>query len=110
MKTGCRVCGIHFGDEFDKTLIPPCNYWGDMGMSNFPQDLRKKIWDWQFACPSDEVYVKYKMQLALSISMVHVEEQNRFENIVKEWGSMTEEEKRSFQRAWFKDRFNRGEK
>ena len=61
MKTYCKTCTIHFIDEFEKTLETPCNYWGDIGMTNIPVDVKKKLWDWIFSLPADELPMKYKI-------------------------------------------------
>lgn len=102
MKIFCKACGIHFPQDFDLTFISPCNYWGDLGMTNIPPVLKRKFWDWLFQMPSDELS-GYGIGIGVQFLVGVVEDYNKFENMVPEWPTMTEEQRQSFQRKYFKE-------
>ncbi len=102
MKAYCNHCGVHFINEFETTLKPICNYWGDLGLANLDVDLKKKLWDWIFLLPSDEVFIRTGVGISIAIKGVPVEKKDEFEHMVTNWSSMSEEEKQEFQRNYFK--------
>lgn len=102
MKTFCKVCTIHFQDEFEETLKPPCNYWGDNGMSNMPAYYKKKIWDWLFSLPADEIGEKCNIGISVTYNGVPIEPSDKFENTIPGYVDLTENEKKAFQKDFFK--------
>lgn len=106
MKTFCVACDIHFIDEFEKTLLPPCNYWGDMGMSNLDVELKKKVWDWLFSLPADEIGIKASLGIGVEIRAVPISNEDTFEAIVPGYVDMNEEEKKKAQKVYFRMKRN----
>lgn len=104
MKAFCSFCGCHFPQDFEKTLIAPCNFWGDHGMSNFSVEVKKEFWDWLFSMPVDKMHILYGVDLPVSFKAVPIAQGNKFEDIVLNWAELSEEDKQTFQRNWFKDR------
>lgn len=104
IKTGCNVCSIHFVDEFEKTLVSPCNYWGDMGMSNLTVDLKKKVWDWLFAMPADEVGLKSGIGLSVNLGGYPISEEHKFENIIPGYKDLDDEQRKQAQKFYFKNK------
>lgn len=102
MKTYCKVCGVHFKPELDSTFKTPCNFWGDMGLSNLDTETKKKIWDWMFDLPSDEIYIKTGIGLAFSLKGYVPPKGTEFKDIVSNWNDLSEEEQQQFQRDYFK--------
>jgi hypothetical protein len=98
MKVFCKVDGIHFPQDFERTLKPPCNYWGDMGMGNLQEDLKKKFWDWLFSMPSDEIGLKSKIGIAVDFKTVALENGDWFANTIPGYNEMSEEEQQDAQR------------
>lgn len=108
MKFYCTVDGVHFKQEFEKTLEPPCNLWGEMGMSNVPVALRKKLWEWYFTMPSDEIALSCKISVGLVFKIGAIEPGDEFKNKVKGYEDWTEARQQEFQKEYFK-RKGRGE-
>jgi hypothetical protein len=102
MKFYCKVDGIHFPQDFEMTLKAPCNFWGDMGMSNVSEPMKLKIWDWIFSAPSDELALKEKTGLSIGITGVALSEDKQFKSVVPGYEDMTEEQQQQFQRDYFK--------
>lgn len=103
MKIFCKTCGVHFPQDFDKTLQVSCNLWGDSNMSNLDKDLKKKIWDWLFLMPADEIYIKTSgLQLVVSFGAKFIaEEKVNWPGIFSNYEEMSEEQKQEAQRAYF---------
>ena len=106
MKAYCTFCGCHFPDEFEKTLEPPCNFWGEHGLSNVSKGIKKEIWDWLFSAPIDKLNVMYKMSMPIKFNAVPMAVGAGFDSIVSNWSDLTEKEKQDFQRLWFKERMS----
>lgn len=104
IKAYCKFCGIHFPDDFEKTLLPPCNFWGEHGLSNIDKDIKKEVWEWLFSAPIDKLNVLYKMDMPITFNANPMVSGGGFEDIVVNWKEMNEEEQQEFQRNWFKDR------
>ena len=102
MKLYCAVDGIHFVQDFEKTLQPPCNFWGDWGMTNVPVELKRKFWDWVYQMPTDEIALTCKLAISIGFSAHVFEEQDEFKNKIEGYESMSEEEQQQAQRAFFK--------
>lgn len=104
MKFYCQSCGVHFPKEFEKTLKPPCNFWGQMGMSNLPKEYKKKVWDWVFSLPVDEIALKFKIGIGISLSSQPVSGENDFIKMIPGYEKMSEKEQQEAQRKYFKDK------
>lgn len=102
MKIGCKVDGVHFVNDFDLTFIPPCNFWGDLGFSNLPIELKKKFWDWVFTMPTDEIAIASKLGVGISFTVTPIDDATLFENTVKGWHNLTEGEKQLVEKNHFK--------
>lgn len=102
MKIYDKSCGIHFKDEFDVTLTPPCNFWGEVGMSSLQEDLKKKVWNWLFTMPTDEISIKANLSMHISIGASPIAQEDKFENVIPGYTSMTEEGQKKAQKAYFK--------
>lgn len=102
MKTSCRFCGIHFVDEFEKTLKPGCNYWGDKGMGNASNVFKKQCWDWVFSMPADSALGE-DIMLTFDFAALPVTGKSMFVDMVPNWNDLTEDERKEFQRNYFKD-------
>lgn len=102
VKESCKFCGVHFPQDFEKTLLPPCNFWGDRGLSNAPVEIKKKIWDWVFSCPADEIFITCNVSFVSEWFALPVPDSAKFENIVQNWNSLSEKERQDFQRSWFR--------
>lgn len=100
MKTFCKNCGAHFPVDFPKTLVPPCNFWGEHGMSNVPEDYKLKIWNWIFSGPFDEA-IGFGMQISFSFMAGKYDPTNTFEAMVEGWADMSELEKQDYERQHF---------
>lgn len=109
MKLYCNTCTIHFSDEFDKTMEPPCNYWGDMGMANLPAEEKKKIWEWMFFLNVDEIAIKYKIAIQFGISGFAIDPATEFINLIPGYTTMTELEKREAQREYVRNKKRQAE-
>lgn len=102
VKFHCRVDGIHFPADYEDTLKPPCNFWGELGMSNLQPELKRKFWDWLFSCPSDEIGIKAHIGIGISFATGVILHENEFVNKVKGYVKWTEEQQQAFQREYFK--------
>lgn len=106
MKIFCQTDGIHFKDEFKDTLKPPCNFWGDIGMTNLPVKTKYIIWDWMFSLPADEIGLKFNVGISFSVKGIAIAEESRFENIVPDYKKLSEKEQKEFQRQYFKGKID----
>lgn len=106
MKVGCKICGVHFKDEFAKTLLPPCNFWGDKGVGNLPDAYKQKLWSWMFDFPADEIFCAMgeKLTLAMDWQAAPVQLGTKFNEIVSNWDALTDEQRKEFERNWIKER------
>ena len=100
MKLGCSVCGCHFPKEFEETLKPPCNFWGEIGMSNLPVDTKLEIWQWAFSLNVDEIAIKTKTSIAYSFKGIPFSE-NEWAVQFPEYESLSEEDQQDFQKQFF---------
>lgn len=107
MKIGCSQCGCHFRQEFEKTLKPPCNMWGDKGFTNLPVKYKKKLWDWVFKMPSDEISILFDTAIAWMVQGVPILERDKFVNLVPGWEKYDEMRQQDIERWWFIEQ-NRG--
>lgn len=102
MKFYCKNDAIHFVQDFELTLKPPCNFWGDLGMSNLQIELKKKLWDWIFACPTDEIGILSNIAVSIQIEGIPIPDETKFENVVPGYKDLTEIEQQEYQRKYFK--------
>ena len=106
MKMPCNQCGCHFPQDFDETFSAPCNIWGDMGASNLPDDYKKRIWDWFFTLPADEMGLKFSLGVSVLINFVPIQPESMFENRIPGYSELDEAEKQAVQKKWFKEHKN----
>lgn len=102
MKVYCNTCILHFPHEFQKTLKPPCNYWGQSGMATLPTKLKRKVWNWLFSMPSDEIAVACGIGLWFEIGAAPIVEERKFENLIPGYTNLTEEQRQQAQKEWYK--------
>ena len=103
MKTGCKFCGCHFKEDFEKTLEPPCNYWGDKGMDNLPVEIKKKVWEWVFSTPAPDVKHHGKSDFIMDFKAIPEHRSTVFKDMVKNWSELTDDQRKEFQRNYFKE-------
>lgn len=108
MKMNCRVDGLHFPQDFEETLKPPCNLWGELGLSNLDLELKKKFWDWYFAMPADEISIKAKVVMGVQFVVSAVRKEDEWKNKVAGYEDLTEKEQQELQREYCRRR-NDGE-
>lgn len=101
MKVFCNSCSIHFLDDFASTNRAPCNFWGDMGMGNVDVSYKRKVWEWMFAMPADEIAVRYGISMQLSVGGKAIAEKDKIENKIPGYLTMTQEQKIEAQRQYF---------
>lgn len=106
MKMACKTDGIHFPKDFKITLKPPCNFWGDMGLSNLPINYKKKLWDWMFAMPADEIGIKFKIGLAFTLQGIGIPDDKKFENLVPGYSTWDEKKQQEFQKEYYLGKVN----
>lgn len=107
MKIVCRVCVVHFADEFEDTLKAPCNFWGDIGLSNISNEDKKKFWDWSLTTIADEFFVKYNLRLNHQCFFDIPTDEEKVENSIPNYKTMSEEEKKQAQKEYFKEKIKR---
>jgi hypothetical protein len=101
MKAFCKTCTLHFVDEFEVTMKPPCNYWGDLGLTNLQSDLKKKVWDWLFLMPTDEISILANLSLGISIKAVPILDEDRFEMRIPGYKDWSDDKRKRFQKLFF---------
>jgi len=102
MKFGCRVCGAHFKDEFEKTIVSPCMWWQDIGLSSLSKKHKKRLWKNLSDIPYDEIAGEYNIALAVTVVGHPLQKVLNFEEFVPGYNEMTEEERKEYQRKYFK--------
>lgn len=102
MKVFCRNCGVHFPIDFKETLGPKCNFWGDRGLGNLPFELKEKVWFWLTSMPADEIFGKTGVDIAVSFKGIPADQRNTFEKTVPNWGILTEKQRQTYQKIYFK--------
>ena len=98
MKIGCSVDVIHFPQDFEDTLKSPCNFWGDCGMANMSKENKKKIWDWVFSMPADEIAIMESISMIIEFKGVPFKEEDKWENRFPGYNDLTEAEQPDLQR------------
>ena len=109
MKVQC-TCGPHFMDDFNDTNKSPCNFWGNMGMTNVDISFRRKVWDWLFAMPADEIAIRYNINLSVGLSGTAITDNDKIENLIPGYQEMSVTEKMEAQRKYFAEKKLTGEK
>lgn len=109
MKVQCNSCGCHFKEDFDITQTPACNWWGDYKMANLPVDWKKRIWDWIFSCPTDEMEEQIGMSMIMTFFATPFDKSKQdFSAFVQGWDQMDEVARREYQREFYKKMGNKG--
>ena len=102
MKFFCTDCGVHFPKDFNKTLEPQCNFWGDRKLTNLPIKYKKMLWDWLSLMPADAIFVATKIQVNMIIKGASVESKDTFAVSVPNWEKMTEGQRQAYEKIHFK--------
>lgn len=102
MKFHCSIDGVHFPQEFDDTLKAPCNFWGDIGMSNLDLDLKRKFWDWLFNCPTDEIGIRSQIGISIQFQTIPLDKEDMFKTKVVGYSDWNETQQQQFQKEYFK--------
>ena len=104
MKVACTSCGCHFPEDFEDTMKPPCNYWGDLKMGNLPDDYKERLWKWEFELPADEIAIKFglSINMVLTAKPVEFREGNDWTKIFPDYNKLSIDEQKSFQREFFR--------
>lgn len=104
MKMTCRTCGVHFQEDFEKTLTDKCDFWGaSVGnlLSKLPEKYKKLIWDWMFSLPIDEISENTGIEISPSIdSRPYLG--NIYERFVPGYAEWPEDKKKKFQAEYSK--------
>jgi len=105
----CPTCGLHFDDEFLDTLKPECGMWRAFNGTKLSDEDKKKVWDWWFSAPGNELAYKYNLHLQIVFAPFKTviaggEHGNEFATSVgeKRWKKMSELEQREYQRRYNK--------
>ena len=98
MKITCGQCGIHFPQDFEKSLV--CDFWKERGADGLPVKYKKIIWDWIFSLPVDEILIATKYSINASWGAEKVDVTNQFEKNVPGYVDWTEKEQQHFQRRY----------
>lgn len=106
MKVQCSQHGCHFPQEFEQTLQPDCPYWHVMGASGMSIESRRKIWDWLFSMPADEIFITDNLQFSFSMSFSRTQVGTTFKEMVPGWEEMKEADRQLFEKEYFKDPAN----
>lgn len=102
MKIFCNQCAIHFKGDFKETLKAPCNFWGDLGLSNIEATDKKRLWDWLCELPSDEFAIKYGIGLGFKLSSQVVNLKESWDKIYPNYNNLSEKQKQDLQKKHFK--------
>lgn len=105
MKLSCSDHGIHFPADFDVTLGEDCAFWYDRGLENLPDIQKKKLWDWMFAMPTDEIWLQSRYVLGLWVNgrKMSLAEKAKlaWHKWIKGYDRMTEAERQAAQKDYF---------
>ena len=109
-KAMCKTCGSHFPEEFEVTVGDHCTFWEQHGFpKDFPKEYKRKIWDWYFELPVDEI--AHREHVAVRIAFDAVEfAQDDFGAHIQNWLKLSEKERHQFQDDMFKHRNGLSEK
>lgn len=105
MKTFCSFHGAHFSNEFKNTLHWRCPLWKEKGLKNMPNKYKKKIWDWSFALPIDEIGLKTGFILRIGFEgnkAVNKSDIDWFMKNIPGYKNLSDKDKREFQKSHFK--------
>ena len=99
MKIFCPSCGVHFPDEFKKTL--KCGFWEAKGLKDIDDRRKKQVWNWITSFDFDEFAIRtnYSLNVEWSGSKYIG---NDFAMMVPEYEKLTEKQQKEFQKQWFK--------
>lgn len=101
MKIFCAKHEIHFSEDFPKAKN--CPLWEGYGMTELSEDLKKKVWDWMFTMPQDEIFLKTGYGIQFQMSLVYVgKSENVFAKHIKGYKDWPDKKRKRFQKAYFK--------
>ena len=98
MKIFCPSCGVHFENEFDKTL--KCDFWKLRGLDTIDNRRKKQVWNWLTSFNFDE----FAIRTGYSLNVDWKGEKyngDMFDKSVSEYKNLTEKQRREFQKQWF---------
>lgn len=101
MKVFCLNCGCHFREDFEGTL--KCGFWKMKGLQNLSTKFKKRIWNWIFSSPQDELAgaTGYLLEFDWRAAPKRYEE-NEFAKEVPNYNKWPDEKRKQFQREYFK--------
>lgn len=101
MKIQCRTCGCHFDDDFEETMRPECGMWSDRGFHRgVSREHKLAMWNMYFSVPVDAIADDSGVIVSLDMRAYpnKTYEGNEFEANVPSYRSMTDRQKRDFQK------------
>jgi len=104
MKVMCQKCGCHFEEEFNKTVR--CGYWEVLGLQDLSKKNKEAVWKWLFSLPQDRIYGEDGIEIGFSMfgrkpeGMIKGE--NQFKKLIPEYKGWSEEQRKKFQKDYFK--------
>lgn len=99
MKVFCKTCGIHFPEEFERTLGKGCGFWSRSGLEILPKEDKVRLWNWLFAFNFDELFVRTGVSLE---SGFHRASTDSWESYFPGYPRLSEEEQRELQHLYYK--------
>jgi len=95
LKIECPICGLHFQDEYKKSL--KCGFWKAKGYpADFPRRYKYKLWKWFFSLPADEILSKFGLAINLRLDCKK-DPSSSWTNMIKEYKDWDDEKRRRFQ-------------
>jgi len=109
MKMHCTTCGCHFDNDFFETLKPECTLWEQRGFTrDMATEHKRAIWDAYFSVPvdaiADDTGVITDVQIRATPEMTYTV--NQFELMVLGYKDWEDQEKRNFQKRYWKFYYN----
>lgn len=100
MKIFCKTHGVHFPDEFDKSL--KCSFWKEHGLKKLPKKYKKMIWDTQFSIDVDKIALETKISINIQIFGTEIKGSvNQFEENIEEYKSWDDDKRKNYQKMYF---------
>lgn len=108
MKIPCIKHGCHFPEEFEEAWR--CPFWKSFGLGRLPKVQKRKLWDWLFQLPCDEIYLQSGYMIGVQVSG------RKSKTVENEWAEndpkyvkMSEKQKRAHQKRILKKLFRKQE-